>query len=134
MPNLAELCFADLCFWIYISIALVSLYGFCLFIWWKSIVKNTSEVYNYVMLLFICLFINYALNSWARFVFINDLTNLNEYENFITNWVWHFRAVPNLIIISIIVFRMNQRARKAIKNTREPRAERRQIKRRNVDK
>jgi hypothetical protein len=126
--------FADICFWIYVLIAVISLYGFCLFLWWKRLVGHASEVYNYVMLMFGCIFFTYTLNAYARFVFVNDVNNLNEYEAFITHWVWQLRALPNLIVISLIVFRMNQRARKSIKLSRKAQAERRLLKRRVADK
>jgi hypothetical protein len=132
MPHIAD--FADICFWTYVAIAAISLYGFGLFLWWKSLVGHASEVYNYVMLMFACIFLTYTLNAYARFIFITDVNNLNEYEEFITHWVWQLRAVPNLIVISLIVFRMNQRARRSIRLSRAIQEERRLLKRRQADK
>jgi hypothetical protein len=129
-----NLVLVDVCFWTYILIALVSGYGFGLFYWWKRLAGHASEVYNYMMIMFVAIFCTYALNAYARYLFLIDVDNLNLYETFITNWIWQVRAVPNLIIISLIVGRMNQRARRAIKLLHQPSEERRFIKRRQVDK
>jgi hypothetical protein len=128
--------FADVCFWTYILIIAVSLYGFCLFFWWKRLAGHASEVYNYVMLMFFAIVLTYSLNAYARFLFITDIDNLNSYEDFISGFFWHLRAIPNLCIISLIVFRMNRRARKAVRDMHNFKniSERRQIKRRITDK
>ena len=126
--------FTDVCFWTYILIVLVSTYGFGLFVWWRRIAGYSSEVYNYMMILFAAISFTYLLNAYARYLFLIDVANLNIYESFITNWIWQVRAIPNLTVLSIIVCRMNQRARKAIKLLHQPVTERRILKRRQVDK
>jgi hypothetical protein len=127
---------ADVCLLTYILIVAVSLYGFGLFFWWKRIAGHASEVYNYIMLMFIAIVLTYSLNAYARYLFITDIDNLNTYEDFISGFFWQLRAIPNLCIISIIVLRMNQRARKAVRDLRntDKISERRQIKRRMADK
>lgn len=109
---------ADFCFWSYIFTASVSLYGFLLFAWWWKVSGHASEVYIYVTLLMLANFAYYTFNSYARYVFINDVANLNTYEVIITSTFWKIRAVPELLIITIVVVRMTQRACKSVKASR----------------
>jgi hypothetical protein len=127
----------DLCFWVYLWIAITSLYGFSLFFWWWRLGGQASEVYIYIMLLMLSNFIYYSMNGYARFSFINDISNLNNYEEIISSFFWQVRAIPNLIIISLIVARMTRRAQKTMcarSRTAEQTDDRRKALRRSEDK
>jgi hypothetical protein len=135
MPDFSNL--YDLCFWIYIGISLMSLYGFSLFFWWWRLGGQASEVYIYIMLLMLSNFIYYSINGYARYSFINDVGNLNDYEAIISSVFWNVRAIPNLIIITLIVARMTRRAQKTMlarRRTAEPTEDRRKELRRSEDK
>jgi hypothetical protein len=105
----------DPCLWIYLTTAAVSLYGFGLFLWWLKSIGHASEVYIYVMLLFLANSVHYGINSYARYTFITDIINTNSYEAIITSFYWQARAIPNLIIVTLIVFRMTRRALKSVR-------------------
>jgi hypothetical protein len=127
----------DLCFWVYIGIAIISLYGFCLFFWWWRLGGHASEVYIYVMLLMLSNFLYYSINSYARFIFVTDINNTNAYEDIINSLFWNVRAIPNLIIISLIVIRMSIRARhtvSAMKRVAKESEDRRKCLRREEDR
>jgi hypothetical protein len=135
MPDISHL--KDLCFWVYIGIAVMSLYGFSLFFWWWRLGGQASEVYIYIMLLMLSNFLYYSINSYARFSFINDAGNLNNYEEIISSFFWQVRAIPNLVIITLIVARMTRRAQKTMcarRRTAEPTEDRRKELRRSEDK
>lgn len=118
----------------YALIILVTVYGFCLFEWWRRKVGKASEVYIYIELLFLTTAINYFFNLFARYNFLSDPNNLVDepYEYFITGSLWKVRAIPSLIILSLIVYRMTLRACKSIRES--DLLERRRIKRREEDR
>jgi hypothetical protein len=128
---------ADLALWVYIVTSITSLYGFSLFFWWWRLGGQASEVYIYIMLLMLSNFLYCGINTYARYSFINDVANLNEYESIISSMFWQVRAIPNLVIIALIVTRMTRRAQKTMaarRRTAEPPADRRKQLRRSEDK
>jgi MFS-type transporter involved in bile tolerance (Atg22 family) len=112
----------------------VAFYGFALFEWWRRKLGRASEMYIYIELLFIAISINYMFNIIARWIFILDPLNIVDepYEFFISNIWWQLRTIPNLIILSLIVYRMTKRACKSMRENKE--LERRKLKRREEDK
>ena len=102
----------DVAFWVYMAINMVSAFGFVLFEWWRKKALHASEVYLYVELLMLANLIYYSMNAYARWAFIMDPGVIvdSEYEKVISTCVWGLRAVPVLILISLIVGRMTLRA------------------------
>ncbi len=64
MPDIL-LC--DPCFWIYIAIVLVCLYGLALFAWWWYKIGHASEVYIYFMVLLTSEAFYNSFNALARY-------------------------------------------------------------------
>jgi MFS-type transporter involved in bile tolerance (Atg22 family) len=132
MKNIRSL--PDICLVVYCLIFVVAFYGFALFEWWRRKLGRASEMYIYIELLFIAISINYMFNIIARWIFILDPLNIVDepYEFFISNIWWQLRTIPNLIILSLIVYRMTKRACKSMRENKE--LERRKLKRREEDK
>jgi hypothetical protein len=99
----------DLCFWIYVAIVVVALYGFLLFVWWWKKVGHASEVYIcFTILLASEAFYNFW-NALARYLRFNDL-DLSDYMGLMDHPIWRYRAVFHLVILTVIVVRMTMRA------------------------
>ena len=99
----------DIAFWVYMAINFVSAFGFILFEWWRKKAVHASEVYLYVELLMLANFMYYSMNAYARWSFIM-CPESNEYEKIISSSAWGVRAIPVLILVSLIVGRMTMRA------------------------
>lgn len=100
-------CFLDLCLISYVLIDLTAFYGFLLFAWWLKYSHRATEVYIYIMALFLCIVFNYSLNIFARATF---LVSKETYTDILRSPIWHFRPVPILVVLMLIVYRMTKRA------------------------
>ena len=96
----------DVALAIYLLIVLVCTYGFILFLYWWVWNRHASEVYIYIMLLFLAIAADFIMSINARWAF---LTESIDYEYILTSTIWKIKAVPKLIILMLIVGRMTQR-------------------------
>ena len=103
----------ELTFLLYLAIIIVSLYGFSLFLWWWIRTKHASEVYKYVMILFLAISFDFIFAFIARVLFV---TKAYIYNDFLTSFMWTIRSLPLLIILFTIVFRMTNRVRSTLNN------------------
>lgn len=107
----------DPCFWIYVAIVLVSIYGFLLFVWWWRKVGHPSEVYIYFTILLASEAFYNFFNALARHLRFND-NDLSDYMGLMDHPIWNFRAVFHLIILSTIIGKMTLRVISTLKKAK----------------
>lgn len=95
----------------YYAIVVVSIYGFGLFAWWWRKMGKASEVYKYVMLLFLASAFEFGTAIYARAGFLSEDLN---YDIFMKSPLWQLRALPVLIILLLLVIRMTMRIRMSV--------------------
>lgn len=114
---MTEAFWCDFCFWTYILIVLIALYGIGLFVWWWLKVGHASEVYKYfIVLLFSEAFYNF-FNALARYFRFND-EDTTDYLMLMDHPIWKLRAAFHLIVLSLIIGRMTVRAVRTIRKAR----------------
>lgn len=97
----------DLSIVTYAAIILVSLYGFGLFGWWWNKIGKASEVYVYMMMMFLAT----AFKAWTSLMGrIAFYEGPDAHTAYVTSALWDVRAFPVLIVLLLIVIRMTQRA------------------------
>lgn len=106
---MSDLLWCDPCFWIYLAIVVVSLYGLGLFIWWWYKIGHASEVYIYFTVLLASEAFYNLFNAVARYTRFSD-TDLTNYLWLMDSPLWEFRATFHLFILSVIIGRMTLRA------------------------
>jgi len=109
--------YCDPCFWVYVAIVVVALYGFFLFVWWWHKVGHASEVYFYFTALLFSEALYNSFNALARYFRFND-SDLSDYMQLMDHPLWQYRAILHLIILTVIVARMTMRAVSTMKKAK----------------
>ena len=88
---------------LYVTCAIVSGYGLALFVSWWAKVGKASAVYKYITFLFLGIFLNNSINTYAR------LSTLSGHVEYLYSWWWEVRGLLILVCVSLIVGHMTYR-------------------------
>jgi hypothetical protein len=97
----------DLIFYIYIFGALVSCYGFGLFLWWWKTVGVATDIYALIAFLFLTNGFSDSISVYSRYLKLYG--NPNEMLEFHSCDIWLYRRVPEIIVLTIIMVKMTLR-------------------------
>jgi hypothetical protein len=95
-------------FWIYFACAIVTGWGFIIFLWWWVKVKKTTEVYKYVVILLFAEFLEKSIFAFLRGWGLND-TTIWIYRLMFSKWAWIIFTAPTTIAFGLLVFSMTIR-------------------------
>lgn len=98
----------DPCFWIYVAIVVVALYGLALFLWWWNKCGKASEVYIYFTLLLASEAFYNFFNALSRYYRTND-EDPTDFFNLLNHPIWRIRAFIHLCILFAIMASMTWR-------------------------
>ena len=92
---------------IYALVVFVSLYGTLLFSWGAYKYAHSSNVYKYILFLFISIFIKSSTELYSRSLRVSG--DIQEYYNFMDSGVWCLRNLLFLAVLIIICADMTKR-------------------------
>lgn len=72
--------------------------GICAFFytWWRFHQHRASSIFNWMTALFYFMFLETAMEFYARYLYIYDRL---EYSSYIMSFVWTFRSIPKIIAL-----------------------------------
>jgi len=103
---------SDLSFWAYGVSFVLALVGFIMFAGWWWRIGKTTEIYVYIMLLFLADAILFGGN-----VHIRVLKGINSVDALVLSdsLIWHARTLLHISIMSLILCRMIRRIRRTLR-------------------
>jgi hypothetical protein len=91
---------------IYAIIMILSGYGFGLFAWWWRVMGKASEIYIYITLLFLGIFVSAGAGIYSRIIHCVDN---DYYHEFIFSYWWALGPCVVLAVLLAINIRMTRR-------------------------
>lgn len=97
----------DLTFWLYLFLALITSYGFFLFVWWWIKKRGASVIYGYITFLLLGLSIRSWIDLYARYLYASDV---DKFYIYMKCWIWPCRLLLTLVFSFAIIGHMSYRA------------------------
>lgn len=103
---------SDFAFWSYGISFLLALIGFIMFAGWWWHIGRTTEIYVYILLLFLADTILFGGNVHIRIIRIEDPMTAIRFSD---TFIWHARSILHIAIMALILCRMIRRIRRTLR-------------------